>query len=51
MKAIEKVREMVQSNASGAIQLASSAEQLSKQSGDLQGIVERFALNGNGRRN
>jgi PAS domain S-box-containing protein len=49
VKAIEKVREMVQQNASGAIQLASSAEQLRKQSGGLQDVVDRFALNGNGR--
>lgn len=49
VKAIEKVREMVQQNASSAVELASSAEQLSKQSSGLQTLVERFALNGNGR--
>ena len=47
--AIEKIREMVQQNASSSVELASSAEQLSKQSGGLQTLVERFALNGNGR--
>ncbi len=51
VKAIEKVREMVQQNASSAVELASSAEQLSKQSGGLQSLVEKFAVNGNGRRN
>ena len=51
VKAIEKVREMVQQNASSAVELASSAEQLSKQSGGLQTLVEKFSVNGNGRRN
>ena len=51
VKAIEKVREMVQQNASSAVELASSAEQLSKQAGGLQTLVEKFSLNGNGRRN
>jgi methyl-accepting chemotaxis protein len=50
VKAIEKVREMVQQNASSAVELASSAEQLSKQSGGLQTLVEKFSVNGNGRR-
>ena len=51
VKAIEKVREMVHQNASSAVQLAASAEQLSRQSGGMQGLVEKFAINGNGRRN
>lgn len=51
VKTIEKVKEMVQQNASSAVELASSAEQLSNQSTGLQSLVERFSLNGNGRRN
>lgn len=51
VKAIEKVREMVQQNATSAVELASSAEQLSKQSGGLQSLVEKFSVNGNGRKN
>ncbi|MFI5294957.1 MAG: hypothetical protein ACHQ0Y_08030 [Thermodesulfovibrionales bacterium] len=51
VKAIEKMREMVQKNASSAVELASSAEQLNRQSSGLQGLVERFSLNGNGRNN
>ncbi len=51
VKTIEKVKEMVQQDASSAVELASSAEQLNNLSTGLQSLVEKFALNGNGRRN
>lgn len=48
VQAIERVKDMVQHGSSNAVELASSAEELSKQAGNLQRIVEKFVLNGNG---
>jgi len=44
--AIERVKDMVQQNSSSAVQLAASAEELSKQAVGLQGLVDKFSLNG-----
>jgi hypothetical protein len=43
---MEKMREMIQQNASGATELAASADQLSSQGEKLQELVSRFVLNG-----
>ena len=48
VQAIERVKDMVQHGSSNAVELASSAEELSRQAGTLQHIVEKFVLNGNG---
>ena len=44
VKAVEKLRDMVQQNASSATELAASAEQLSRQSDTLTGVAGRFIL-------
>jgi hypothetical protein len=43
---MEKMREMIHQNASGATELASSAEQMKSQAEKFQDIVGRFKLNG-----
>jgi methyl-accepting chemotaxis protein len=47
VQAIERVKDMVHKGSSGAVQLASSADELSKQAGSLRSIVQKFVLNGN----
>ena len=49
VQAIERVKDMVQQGSSSAVELAASADQLSRQASSLQTLVERFALNGNGK--
>ena len=49
VQAIERVKDMVQQGSSSAVELATSADQLSRQASSLQTLVERFALNGNGK--
>jgi methyl-accepting chemotaxis protein len=51
VQAIERVKDMVQQGSSSAVELASSADQLSRQANSLQTLVERFAVNGNGKVN
>ena len=43
---MEKMREMIHQNASGTVELASSAEQLSSQADKFQQIVGKFILDG-----
>ena len=49
VQAIERVKDMVLQGSSSAVELAASADQLSKQASSLQTLMERFALNGNGK--
>jgi methyl-accepting chemotaxis protein len=49
VQAIERVKDMVQQGSSSAVELAASADQLSRQASSLQTLVQRFALNGNGK--
>jgi methyl-accepting chemotaxis protein len=51
VQAIERVKDMVQQGSSSAVELAASADQLSRQANSLQTLVERFAVNGNGKVN
>jgi methyl-accepting chemotaxis protein len=51
VQAIERVKDMVQQGSSSAVELAASADQLSRQANGLQTLVERFAVNGNGKVN
>jgi signal transduction histidine kinase len=44
VKTMEKMREMIHQNASGATELASSAEQLRSQADRFQEIVGKFVL-------
>ena len=48
VKTMEKMREMIQQNASASTQLASSSEEMRTQAEKFQGIVGRFVLNGHG---
>ena len=43
---IERIKDMVQQSATNAVELASSAEELNRQATGLQGLVEKFSLNG-----
>ncbi|MGH9650066.1 MAG: hypothetical protein ACRD3I_06295, partial [Terriglobales bacterium] len=52
MKAMEKMRQLVQQTTSGSTELAASAEQMSKMSRKLLEAMDRFVLesgNGDGR--
>jgi hypothetical protein len=54
VRAMEKMRELIQRSTSGSTELAASAEQMSKMSRALLDSMDRFVLellNGNGRRN
>ena len=44
VKAMERMRELVQNTTSGSTELAASAEQMSKMSRDLLDSMDRFAL-------
>ena len=44
VKAMERMRELVQQTTSGSTELAASAEQMSKMSRDLLESMDRFAL-------
>lgn len=44
VKAMERMRELVQQTTSGSTELAASAEQMSKMSRDLLDSMDRFAL-------
>jgi hypothetical protein len=44
VKAMERMRELVQQTTSGSTELAASAEQMSKMSRDLLDSMNRFAL-------
>jgi hypothetical protein len=44
VKAMERMRELVQQTTSGSTELAASAEQMSKMSRDLLDAMHRFAL-------
>jgi len=47
VKAMERMRELVQSSTSGSTELAASAEQMSKMSRELLDSMDRFALRNN----
>lgn len=49
VQAIERVKDMVQQGSSSAVQLATSADELNNQAINLQSIVDKFSLNGNGK--
>ena len=44
VKAMERMRELVQNSTSGSTELAASAEQMSKMSRDLLGSMDNFSL-------
>jgi methyl-accepting chemotaxis protein len=46
VRTMEKMREMIHQNASGSVELASSAEKLSSQAERFQHIVGKFTVNG-----
>ena len=48
VKAMERMRELVQQSTSGSTELAASAEQMSKMARALMDAMDRFALEGNG---
>jgi len=44
VKAMERMRELVQQSTSGSTELAASSEQMSKMSRGLQEFIDRFSL-------
>ena len=51
VKAMERMRELIQQSTSGSTELAASAEQMSRMSRELLESMHRFALDESGRYN